>query len=134
MTFPVQITFRNMPASRMLEQRIEELAQRLEKFSSRILDCTVLIQRPHQSRRKGDLFDVHINITVPGSLIVVHRAHAADASHVDPYVALRDTFIAMRRKLQDHERILRGETKAHAGRTGPGGSPDSAQTGSARPA
>jgi ribosome-associated translation inhibitor RaiA len=128
MTFPVQITFRNMPASRMLEQRIKEFAQRLEKFSSRILDCTVLINRPHQSRRKGDLFDIHINITVPGSLIVVHRAHAADASHVDPYVALRDTFIAMRRKLQDHDRILRGETKTHASRRDGSGSRDSAVT------
>jgi hypothetical protein len=53
-------------------------------------------------------------VTVPGALIVVHRAHAEHASHIDPYVALRDAFVAMRRKLRDHERIQRGETKAHA--------------------
>jgi ribosome-associated translation inhibitor RaiA len=114
MTFPLQITFRNMPTSRIFENRISELAQRFEKFSSHILNCVVVIQRPHQSSRKGDVFDIHINVTVPGSLMVVHRAHASDASHTDPYVALRDAFVAMRRKLQDHECIQRGETKIHA--------------------
>ena len=109
MTSPIQITFRNMPASRIFENRIRELAQRLEKFSGHVLNCAVVIQRPHQSSRKGDVFDVHINVTVPGSLIVVHRAHADDTSHTDPYVALRDAFVAMRRKLQDHERIQRDE-------------------------
>jgi ribosome-associated translation inhibitor RaiA len=114
MTFPLQITFRNMPTSRIFENRIRELARRLEKFSRHIVNCVVVIQQPHQRSRKGDVFDVHIHVTVPGSLIVVHRAHADDASHTDPYIALRDAFVAMRRKLQDHERIQRGETKIHA--------------------
>jgi ribosome-associated translation inhibitor RaiA len=111
MTFPLQITFRNMPTSPIFENRIQELARRLEKFSGHIMNCLVVIQQPHHSSRKGDVFDVHINVTVPGSLIVVHRAHAEDASHTDPYVALRDAFVAMRRKLQDYERIHRGDTK-----------------------
>src|SRR5262245_16569012 len=114
MTFPLKITFRNMPPSRIFENRIRELARRFEKFSSRILSCSVVIQQPHQSSRKGDLFDVHISVTVPGSLLIVHRAHSEDVSHTDPYVSLRDTFVAMRRKLQDHERIQRGEIKMHA--------------------
>jgi ribosome-associated translation inhibitor RaiA len=113
MTFPLQITFRNMPTSQIFENRIRELARRFEKFSSHILHCAVVIQLPHQSSRKGDVFDVHINVTVPGSVIVVRRAHAEHASHIDPYVALRDAFVAMRRKLQDYERIQRGGTKVH---------------------
>jgi ribosome-associated translation inhibitor RaiA len=114
MPIPLQITFRNMPASPVLEERIRELARRFERFSSHIVNCVVIIQQPHQSSRKGDLFDVHIHVTVPGALIIVHRAHAEHASHADPYVALRDAFMAMRRKLRDHERIRRGETKTHA--------------------
>jgi hypothetical protein len=115
MTFPVQITFRNMPPSRVFENRIRELAGRLERYAGDILRCAVVIQRPHQSSQKGDPFDVHINITVPGAMIAVHRAHANDASHVDPYVALRDAFVAARRKLQDYERVRRGSVKVHAG-------------------
>jgi ribosome-associated translation inhibitor RaiA len=102
-----------MPTSQIFENRIRELARRFEKFSSHILHCAVVIQLPHQSSRKGDVFDVHINVTVPGSVIVVRRAHAEHASHIDPYVALRDAFVAMRRKLQDYERIQRGGTKVH---------------------
>jgi ribosome-associated translation inhibitor RaiA len=114
MTFPLQITFRKIPGPRIFENRIRELAQRLERFSSHIVNCAVVIQRPHHGSRKGDLFDVHIDVTVPGSLIAVHRAHAQDPSHADPYVALRDAFVATRRKLQDYERMKRGDMKVHA--------------------
>jgi cold shock CspA family protein len=36
---------------------------------------------------------------------------AKDASHGDFYVALRDCFRAVRRRLEDHERRLRGDVK-----------------------
>ncbi len=114
MSFPLQITFRRIPPSRIFENRIRELAQRLEKFSERIVDCHVLIQQPHQHASQGSLFDVHINITVPGSVIAIHRAHSNDPQHADPYVALRDAFNAARRKLQDCERIQRSDVKNHS--------------------
>jgi ribosome-associated translation inhibitor RaiA len=114
MTFPLQITFRHMPPSRIFENRIRELARRLEKFSSRILNCHVLIEQPHQSATQGGLFDVHVSVAVPGDLIVIRRSHSADPRHSDAYVALRDAFTAAKRKLQECERINRGEVKARA--------------------
>lgn len=113
MTFPLQITFRNMPPSRFFENRIRELAGRLAKFSAHITHCTVVIQQPHQQANQGTLFDVHINMNVPGCVIAVHRTHGADPAHTDAYVALRDAFSAARRRLQEYERKRRGEVKAH---------------------
>jgi len=111
MSFPLQITFRHMPPSRFFENRIRELARRLEKFSGQITSCQVIIQQPHQHSAQGSLFDVHINITIPDAVIAIHRAHAADPRHADAYVALRDAFSAARRKLQEHERARRQQVK-----------------------
>jgi len=113
MTFPLQITFRHMPPSRIFENRIRELACRFEKFSSRIAACHVVIEIPHQGGTHGGLFDVHITLQVPGSIIVVSRTHAADPKHKDAYVSLRDAFNAAKRKLQEVERMARGEVKTH---------------------
>jgi ribosome-associated translation inhibitor RaiA len=113
MTFPLQITFRHMPSSRIFENRIRELARRLEKFSSKIGNCHVVVEQPHRSATQGGLFDVHLSIVVPGCIIVVRRSHSADPKHRDAYVALRDAFNTAKRRLQDYEQMRRGEMKTH---------------------
>jgi ribosome-associated translation inhibitor RaiA len=113
MPFPLQITFRHMPASRIFENRIRELARRFEKFSSRVSSCHVLVERPHQSTTHGAAFDVHISLSLPGTVIVVKRSNSGDPKHSDPYIALRDAFNTAKRRLQEHERIVRGEVKTH---------------------
>jgi ribosome-associated translation inhibitor RaiA len=45
------------------------------------------------------MFDVHIDMTVPGSEIVVNRV-----ANEDVYVAVRDAFDAAKRQLEDHAR------------------------------
>jgi hypothetical protein len=114
MSFPLQITFRHMPPSRIFENRIRELARRLEKFSARIVNCHVVIEQPHQSANQGGLFDVHVRVSVPGNVIAISRSHAGDPKHANPYVALRDAFAAAKRTLQECERVTRGEVKSHA--------------------
>jgi len=107
MQLPLQITFRQMDPSPALEQRIRELAARLEKFSSRITRCQVVVEPTPHHQHQGRLHDIRIDITLPGGEIAIHRAHPADQAHEDPYVALRDAFRAARRKLEDYERRRR---------------------------
>lgn len=114
MTFPVQITFRHMLPSRMFEDRIRELASRLEKFSTRITSCHVVVEKPHQSRAQGGLFDVHVSVSVPGNVIIVRRSHSADPQHSNAWVALRDAFNATKRSLQDFEKVAQGKVKSRA--------------------
>jgi ribosome-associated translation inhibitor RaiA len=113
MAFPLQITFRHMPPSRIFENRIRELARRLEKFSSGVTGCHVVIEMPHQRKTHGDLFDIHITLTMPGAVIVVNRSHSNDPQHANAYVALRDAFNTARRRLQDQARVTRGDVKSH---------------------
>jgi ribosome-associated translation inhibitor RaiA len=45
----LQITFRNMKVSQALEARIRELVQKLERFSSQIIRCQVVVDAPHHA-------------------------------------------------------------------------------------
>jgi len=108
MKTPLQITFRDIERSDALETHIREKAEKLETFFEPIMSCRVVVEMPHQHKNQGKLFNVRIDIGVPGSEIVVNRDQ-----HEDVYVALRDAFDAAKRQLEDYGRRLRRETKAH---------------------
>ena len=114
MKLPLQITFRHMDPSPALEERIRELMGRLDKFSPHIMHCHVVVEEPHQHSRRGSLFEIRIEITVPDETIVITPAHDNDHAHENAYVSLRDAFRAARRKLEDYERRHRQEIKAHS--------------------
>jgi ribosomal subunit interface protein len=113
MRIPLQVTFRNMDPSPALEARVRELAMRLEKFSGQIMRCHVIVEAPHRHQQQGNLFEIHIDITVPDKEIAIRQAPPANHAHEDPYVALRDAFRAARRKLQDYERRRDQRIKTH---------------------
>ena len=111
----LQITFRNMDTSSALEKRIRALAQRLERFSSQIIRCQVVVQAPHhQHHEQGALFDFQVDISVPGKEIIIGHTHKKDPAHTNAYIALRDAFRAARRQLQDYEKMRRQDVKNHS--------------------
>jgi cold shock CspA family protein len=71
----------------------------------------VVIEAPHQHQRKGKLYVVRIDLTVPGEEIAVTRSGPKDHAHADVYVAIRDAFDSARRLLEDHARRFRGDVK-----------------------
>lgn len=109
MKTPLQITFRDIEHSDALETHIREKAEKLETFFEPIMSCRVVVEMPHQHKHQGKVFNVRVDVGVPGSEIVVNRDR-----HEDVYVALRDAFDAAKRKLDDYSRRLRGETKNHS--------------------
>lgn len=108
MQIPLQITIRDVDHSEALETRIRDKVAKLEEFSKNIISCRVVVEVPHKHHHQGKQFNVRIDISVPGSEIVVNRDHAEDV-----YVALRDTFDAAKRQLEDYARKIRGDIKAH---------------------
>lgn len=131
MELPVQITFRNVDPSEAVAARIREEAAKLDTFFPRITSCRVVVDAPHRHHRWGDVYSVRVDVGVPGAELVVrhdpslhtaaqrtgelawHRHLEPEADHKDLYVAVRDSFQAMRRQLQDYSRRLRGEVKTH---------------------
>jgi len=95
------LSFRDMEPSPAVEQRVHERAARLAALSDRITNCHVVIQAPHRHHHKGVLFDVRINIHVPGGEVVVNREGSQDHSHEDVYVVIRDAFDVAERRLEE---------------------------------
>jgi len=114
MQIPLQISFRNMDPSPAVEERIRKKAAKLERFHDRIVGCTVVVEAPHRHHHKGKLYNVRIDISVPGKDLVVDRAKPLDHAHEDVYVAIRDAFNAAVRRLEDQTRKMRGGLKSHA--------------------
>lgn len=113
MQMPVEISFRGMNVSEAVEAKVREWAARLDAVFDRIMRCEVVIEAPHRHQRQGRQFHVRIALTVPGREIVVSHDPGTDAAHEDVYVAVRDSFRAARRQLEDHVREVQGAVKAH---------------------
>jgi len=107
MNLPLQITARNISLSGAQETVIREKAEKLNRFSDSIMACRVMVEAPHLHKKKGKLYNVRIDLTVPDRELVVKREENEDI-----YVAIRDAFDAMRRKLQDLPRRSRGEARS----------------------
>jgi ribosomal subunit interface protein len=113
MQLPLQVTFRNMDPSPAVEARARELAQRLDRFSSHIMSCHVIIEEPHKHQHQGKIYEVRVDLTVPQNELVVSREHPERHTHEDVYVALRDAFDAARSQLEKYERRHRQDVKHH---------------------
>lgn len=114
MRIPLEVTFRHMEPSPAAEARIAEKVAKLEQIYSQITRCHVVIEAPHEHHRQGKLFHVTLDITVPGSEIVINRGHNHQShAHEDVYVAIRDVFDAAKRRLEEYARQQRGDVKHH---------------------
>ena len=111
--FPIEISFRNMDHSEFVENDIRDKIAGLERFSDRIHSCRVVVEASDRRHHKGNLYDVHVTLGVPGNDIVVSRAGPKNHAHEDVYVAVRDAFQAATRQLEDHTRKARGDVKTH---------------------
>lgn len=113
MKIPLQISFSNMTPSDAVRARIEELAARLERFHERIMSCRVVVSAPNRRQRSGRLYHVSIDLKLPGREIAITRETPQNHAHEDVYVAIRDAFEALVRRIEDVSRQRRGDIKTH---------------------
>lgn len=113
MEIPLQVTFRDMNPSEAVEQRIRDRAGRLGRFSEEIISCRVVVESPHRHHHQGRLFHVRIDATTRGGEVVVNRDHGDNRAHEDAYVAIRDAFDALERRLKEYQERRRGWVKSH---------------------
>jgi ribosomal subunit interface protein len=103
-----QITYRGMEHSAALDTRIRELVTKLENFHPKITSCHVIVDESDRHKHKGNLFEVRVDVHVPGREIV-----ASKQQHEDAYAALTEAFHVMYRQLEEDIRKVRGEVKRH---------------------
>lgn len=114
MKLPLQVVFRNMDASAAVETKIRERAEQLERIYSPIMSCRVTVEAHHRHHHQGNLYHARVNLKVADAEIVASREPDEHHAHEDVFVAVRDAFDAVRRRLEDYARQRRGAVKTHA--------------------
>lgn len=105
---PLQIRFLGMESSSAVESAARQKADKLDRFCSDIMSCRVTIELATKHQNQGRIFAVRIDLTLPDHELSVNRVHDEDV-----YVALREAFDDMKRKLEDAVRSMRGQEKLH---------------------
>lgn len=108
MALPLQITIRDIPQTDALTTHIEQKAEKLSQFYDRIISCKLVVEQPQKNQHQGKIYNVRIDLIVPGEELVVNKVWDEDV-----YVSIRDAFNAVTRQLQDYVRRHRGKVKNH---------------------
>lgn len=114
MSIPIDISFRDIDPSPAIEARIREKAATLEHFFDRAISLKAVVEARHRHQHKGKLYNVRLHLAVPGQDIMVNHEHKQDHAHEDVYVAIRDAFDALTRRVEDHARRRSDRVKTHA--------------------
>jgi ribosomal subunit interface protein len=108
MKLPLEISARDVRINDETEELIRDKALKLDRFYDQIIGCRVKVEAPHRSQRSGIMYNVRIDITVPGGALIVKREPDEDL-----HVAIVNSFETARRRVTEYAEKQRGEVKTH---------------------
>lgn len=106
MTMANQVTYRDMDTSEALNATIQKRLQKLERYSSDIQTCRVVLETPHNHKHKGKSFRATLELEVKGNPITVSQ------DDLSIHVAVRDAFNVLERKLKSHSEQVHSRREA----------------------
>jgi ribosome-associated translation inhibitor RaiA len=104
----LQVSFRNVAHSDTTERLVIQKASKLARFSKQIISCRVVLELPHRHHHRGNHYNVHIGVSVPGREIVITRDSTDSKNHENLNLALIDAFEAAERQLDEYVELKRG--------------------------
>ena len=100
MQTPPEIHFHDMDRSEAVEQAVMDRADKLDRLYDRITSCHAYVHAAQRNQRKGNHYEVRLEVRVPGTELAVSNQPGNRNAHEDVYVAVRDAFDAMERQLK----------------------------------
>jgi cold shock CspA family protein/ribosome-associated translation inhibitor RaiA len=113
---PLEIAFHGVSSSPEVEAEIRDHVDKLARRFGHLIGCRVAVELLHRQHKTGNVYDVHVEMQVPGGELVVSRTpHRPRDRYASPdlHVCLRDAFRAAERRLTEYKRRLDGEVKPH---------------------
>ncbi len=110
---PLEIAFHGVTPSAALEEDIRNRFGKLETRYKRLIGGRVSVEALHRQHQTGNVYDVHIVLSVPGRDIVVSREPNRAKEHFanpDVYVSVREAFDTAERRLRAYAEQLREDT------------------------
>lgn len=95
-----QVVFRGIEHSQAVEDAVHKRVEKLARFSDQIKSLRVTLESPHNNHYKGKVYHVGVEALVPNHEIVVTHEQHDKHEHEDIYVAIRDAFNAVERRLK----------------------------------
>lgn len=96
-----KVVFRGIDHSQAVEDAVQKRLEKLERFSDEIISLRVVLESPHKNHHKGKVYHVALEAVIPNhDLVVNHEQHDKHA-HEDIYVAIRDAFNALERRIKE---------------------------------
>lgn len=108
MKLPTDIRFLNVDRSAAVEEAIHERIAKIERQYQELVGWRVTVDLPHRHSPQARGFSVRVDVTLKGHELVVEHV-----SNDDVYIAVRDAFDAIRRRIEDTVRVQRGDVKNH---------------------
>lgn len=95
-----QVLFRNIDHSDAVQEAVLKRVEKLERFNDQIHSMRVILESPHNNHHKGKVYHVGVEALIPNHDIVVSHDQHDKHEHEDIYVAIRDAFNAVERRLK----------------------------------
>lgn len=106
-----QVLFRGIDHSQAVEDAVHKRLHKLERYSDKIQSLKVILEAPHNNHYKGRVYHVGVEALIPNHDIVVAHDHHDKHAHEDIYVAIRDAFNAVERRLKSVHDKQRTQTR-----------------------
>lgn len=105
---PLDITVREVPNSAAIAYKIRQKVSKLSQYCRRVEFCKVIVSVVQKQQHKGKLYSTHIEVGVPGKILV--STHQIDE---DLYVVIRDAFAAVNKQVKRYTEEKQGLVKTH---------------------
>ena len=112
MKVPTDITYQGIEPSEAIEARLHDRVARLEAMAPDMHKCHVWVRAPHK-QHKATQYVIDISAEMPGKTLAITRRPGDDNAHTDIYVAIRDAFNALERKLRKWSDTHKGRPEVH---------------------
>lgn len=113
MAINLEISYRDFPEPIMAQTRIQERVAKLERLFPRLQSLRVVSEQIQHGKNKGILYHFTLDASLPGGEVTIDKPHADRDSHADFFVAMRDAFNALERRLHTFAEKKNKDVKRH---------------------
>ncbi|MFO7445452.1 MAG: HPF/RaiA family ribosome-associated protein [Ignavibacteriaceae bacterium] len=114
MQVPLEIYYKDVNKTDSIEELIRSKVSKLEKMCDYITSCSVAVERPHSTVRRGNPYRIRIDMRLPPGNEVIVTKEPGDNDKDDPLQAvIRDAFEAAEKQIKKIVQIQRNDVKKH---------------------
>ncbi len=111
MQVPLELSFQHIEVEDDIKDYVRERVDYLGQLFDGITSCRVHISLPQHSKKTGHIYDITIEVRVPGTELVVSDRKGDRQERQHLRIALRDAFAIIERDLKIYRQKMRGEVK-----------------------